>query len=165
MKKIRVKLLFEDEGFCKDTFITVYGSKRYFNRDTESGIWFSSDDLYFENGFPIDEDIIFEIFDEKLECIALDGNGDFDSKKPFVPLCERNKFRFEYMMLSRLKMDCDYYLGTYGCTSLWGVTIQKHIAEMRRLYDFVPEKPEWLTIEDIDEYERRMNILMNMKKK
>ena len=68
-------------------------------------------------------------------------------------------------MLSRLKMDCDYYLGTYGCTSLWGVTIQKHIAEMRRLYDFVPEKPEWLTIEDIDEYERRMNILMNMKKK
>lgn len=160
MKKIRVKLLHEDEGFCKDTFVTVSGTKKYFNRDTESGVWYTTSEGYggyFENGFPVDLNIMFEIFDDKLECIALDGNGDFDGKKPFVPLYKRNKFRFEYMILSRLKMDCDYYLGNGGGTNLWGVTVKEHIAEMRRLYDLVPEKPEWLTSKDIDEYERKMN--------
>ncbi len=27
---------------------------------------------------------------------------------------------------------------------------------MRELYDAVPQKPEWLTAEDIDRYEQRM---------
>lgn len=158
MKKVRVQLLFEDEGFCKDVFVTVHGSKRYFNRDTETGVWYSTDGLYFENEFPISEDVVFEIFDKELECIALDGNGEFERKKPFIPAYKRNDFRFEYMMLCRLRTDCDYYLG-YGnkCDKhLWAGSVDGQIAEMRRLYDIVPEKPVWLTAEDIDEYERMM---------
>lgn len=62
------------------------------------------------------------------------------------------------MMLDRLRIDCDYYLG-YGnkCDKyLWAGSVDGQIAEMRRLYDIVPEKPVWLTAEDIDEYERMM---------
>ena len=36
------------------------------------------------------------------------------------------------------------------------VAVEKQIAKMRELYDAVPDKPEWLTAEDIDRYEQRM---------
>lgn len=66
--------------------------------------------------------------------------------------------RFDYMLLSRLKQDCDYYLG-YGNRAekhLWAGDVDSQIAKMRELYAALPEKPEWLTAERIDEYERRM---------
>ena len=34
--------------------------------------------------------------------------------------------------------------------------IYSHIEEMRRIYDLLPEKPEWLTMEEIDSYAQRM---------
>ena len=63
-----------------------------------------------------------------------------------------------YMMLSRLKSDCDYYLGNGNRNprNLWAGDEAKQIAKMREYYDKVPEKPEWLTKEDIDDYEDKM---------
>ena len=63
-----------------------------------------------------------------------------------------------YMMLSRLKSDCDYYLGNGNRNprNLWAGDEAKQIAKMRELYDKVPEEPEWLTKEDIDSYEDKM---------
>lgn len=66
--------------------------------------------------------------------------------------------RSDYMLLSRLKQDCDYYLG-YGNRAekhLWAGDADSQVAKMRELYAVLPEKPEWLTAEQIDEYERRM---------
>lgn len=67
---------------------------------------------------------------------------------------------FEYSMLGRLKSDCDYFLGNgYGYEPhLWAGTVEKQIAEMKRRWlEFdEDEKPEWLTMEDIEKYERRM---------
>ena len=66
--------------------------------------------------------------------------------------------RFDYMLLSRLKQDCDYYLG-YGNRAekhLWAGDVDSQVAKMRELYAALPEKPEWLTADQIDEYERRM---------
>ena len=64
----------------------------------------------------------------------------------------------DYRLLSRLKADCDYFLGAGGRAEkhLWAGNVREQIAKMRELYDALPEKPEWLTMEDIDRYAQRM---------
>lgn len=68
--------------------------------------------------------------------------------------------KFRYMLLSRMKQDCDYYLG-YGNRStnhLWAGDEELQIACMKTLWNSFPDedKPEWLTWEELLEYERRM---------
>lgn len=65
---------------------------------------------------------------------------------------------FKYRLLSRCKSDCEYFLGNGNRNEkhLWGGTVKDHIGKMRELYNEVPEKPEWLTAEDIDRYEQLM---------
>ena len=64
----------------------------------------------------------------------------------------------EYRLLGRLKTDCDYFLGAGGRAEkhLWAGNVREQIAKMRELYAALPEKPEWLTPEDIDRYAQRM---------
>ena len=64
----------------------------------------------------------------------------------------------DYRLLSRLKVDCDYYLGAGGRAEkhLWAGSVEAQITKMRELYDALPEKPEWLTEQDIDRYESQM---------
>lgn len=64
----------------------------------------------------------------------------------------------DYRLLSRLKADCDYYLGAGGRAEkhLWAGSAEAQIAKMRELYDALSEKPEWLTEQDIDRYESQM---------
>lgn len=68
--------------------------------------------------------------------------------------------RFNYMMLDRLKSDCEYYLvnGGRNAKSLWAHDEQKQIDKMREIYDSLKIKPEWLTMEQIDEYAARMGV-------
>ena len=63
-----------------------------------------------------------------------------------------------YQLLSRLKADCDYFLGAGGRAEkhLWAGNVDGQIAKMRELYAALPEKPEWFTMEDIDRYAQRM---------
>ena len=63
-----------------------------------------------------------------------------------------------YQLLSRLKADCDYFLGAGGRAEkhLWTGNVDGQIAKMWELYAALPEKPEWLTMEDIDRYAQRM---------
>lgn len=69
--------------------------------------------------------------------------------------------RFNYMLLGRLKLDCEYYLGD-GCRnakqSLWEHDEQAQIDKMREIYDSLKIKPKWLTMEQIDEYAARMGV-------
>lgn len=72
----------------------------------------------------------------------------------------QNPNHFDYMMLSRLKMDCDYFLG-YGNRyegHLWAGNVPGQIAEMKKIWRKFPEegKPEWLTWKNILDYERKM---------
>lgn len=63
------------------------------------------------------------------------------------------------MLLDRLRCDCNYYLGHGNRDAkhaLWAGDEQEQINKMRELYDLVPEKPEWLTREQIDEYAAQM---------
>ena len=67
---------------------------------------------------------------------------------------------FEYSMLGRLKSDCDYFLGNGNGYEghLWAHTVEAQIKEMRDRWNAFEddEKPEWLTMEQIDEYEKLM---------
>ena len=78
-------------------------------------------------------------------------NGDGPNVVP------RN-FEFEYRRLSALKSDCEYFLGAGGRAQkhLSEGGIEAQIAKMRELYALLPDKPEWLTAEDIDRYEAQM---------
>jgi hypothetical protein len=69
-------------------------------------------------------------------------------------------YKFNYMMLSRSKGDCEYYLGHGNRNKriLRDGNVKEHIDGMKELYNSFPEgkKPEWLTFEDILDYEKRM---------
>lgn len=63
-----------------------------------------------------------------------------------------------YQLLARLKADNDYYLG-FGNRSekrLWAGNVKDQIAEMKKIYNELEVKPEWLTMEEIMAYEREM---------
>lgn len=68
------------------------------------------------------------------------------------------KPEFYYGLLDRMVQDCEYYLGVgYGFEKhLWAGSVERQIQAMREIYDALAKKPEWLTREDIDEYERKM---------
>lgn len=71
--------------------------------------------------------------------------------------------RYTYMFLHRLKSDNDYFLGNGdGYTQgLFMGNVKDQISLMRGLYDALKVKPEWLTKDDIDDYEEKM---VNYKK-
>lgn len=64
----------------------------------------------------------------------------------------------DYVLLDRLRADCDYFLGAGGRSEkhLWTGNVHVQIKKMRELYDALPEKPEWLTAEAIDRYAAQM---------
>ena len=67
---------------------------------------------------------------------------------------------FRYMLLGRLQMDCDYYLGNgqFCDKHLWANNVESQVKTMKDLYNSFDEdkKPEWISWEDIEEYERKM---------
>ncbi len=65
----------------------------------------------------------------------------------------------DYQLLDRLRSDCEYYLGAGQLSEkhLWAGSVEAQISKMRELYAALPEKPEWLTEQDIDRYEARMS--------
>jgi len=94
----------------------------------------------------------------------LDGEPDYeiDGEYEIIEDVERidERKRFSYMMLSRLKSDCKYFLG-YGNRNLRHLsdgTVAGHIEAMKKIWNGFAEdeKPEWLSMEEICEYERKM---------
>lgn len=74
----------------------------------------------------------------------------------------KNEPQFKYMLLDRLRMDCEYYLGNEGKTRhpkhLWAGNEKDQITVMKAIYNSFPddEKPEWLSEEKILDYEKQM---------
>lgn len=102
----------------------------------------SLDELIQNELAELDFDGLVSVSDEELESIGATPEQGSDG----------------YFLLSRLKADCDYFLGAGGRAEkhLWAGNVREQIAKMRELYDALPEKPEWLTMEDIDRYAQRM---------
>lgn len=66
---------------------------------------------------------------------------------------------FKYMMLGRLVQDCEYFInhGQRYEKHLWAGNIENHIKYMKEVYKLVPEKPEWLSLEEVERYEILIN--------
>ena len=92
----------------------------------------------------LDFDSLISVSEEELESVRVSQEN---------PLSQG-----DYRLLGRLKSDCDYFLGAGGRAEkhLWAGNVREQIAKMRELYATLPDKPEWLTPEDIDRYARRM---------
>ena len=102
----------------------------------------SLDELIQNELAELDFDDLISVSDEELESIGATPEQGSD----------------DYRLLSRLKADCDYFLDAGGRAEkhLWAGNVREQIAKMRELYAALPEKPEWLTLEDIDRYAQRM---------
>lgn len=75
------------------------------------------------------------------------------------PLTENNtNSEYQYMLLDRLKTDCEYFLGNGNRNEkhLWAGSVDAQIKEMKKIWNSLKEKPEWLTMEDINNYEKLM---------
>lgn len=65
---------------------------------------------------------------------------------------------FNYQLLGRLQQDCEYYLGhgNRDKKRLWALDESEQIAKMKELYEAFQEKPEWISLADIERYEAAM---------
>lgn len=64
-----------------------------------------------------------------------------------------------YMFLSRMQTDCKYFLDGHEYNKfLWAENPEKQIEYMKWLYNSFPDdkKPEWISMEEIEDYERQM---------
>ena len=65
--------------------------------------------------------------------------------------------KFRYILLSRMKSDCDYYLyATRSQRNLWAGNEEAHIKDMISLYLSLAEKPKWFTVKELDAYSVKM---------
>lgn len=105
--------------------------------------------------------------------------GDFDGE-PNIPISKIDKYKdlevkiirqdnkltetekFHYQMLSRLIEDCKYYLGhgNRNKKRLWANDEKTQISEIKKIYKGFSKskKPEWLTWEQILEFEKQMIV-------
>ena len=78
---------------------------------------------------------------------------------------DNNDPEFLYKMLGRLESDCKYFLGNGNGYEkhLWASTVDNQISAMKEIYNKLKEKPEWLSLEQINNYEKEMKIKLNEK--
>ena len=118
--------------------------------------------MYFGDGYTF---LPWNMLANIVNAMILDGDypaipeiTENKTEPPFPDDTEKYSYKFEYQLLSRLQSDCEYFLGNGNCWEkhLWAGNVDDQIAKMRELYDLLPEKPEWLTEQEIDSYEQRM---------
>lgn len=75
---------------------------------------------------------------------------------------EQKDNEFDYMLLGRLQSDCDYFLGNGNGYEghLHQLSVDAQITKMKELWNRLQEKPEWLSMEDIEQYEIDMTKLL-----
>lgn len=108
------------------------------------------------------------------ECGEICGEPEYQVNCPVI--CEqpfvRSAYEHEYRMLSRWKMDCEYFLGAGNGFEphLYFGSVEKICDAMEETWNKLPvdEKPEWLTMEQIQEYRKgmleRRNFRENLRK-
>lgn len=121
----------------------------------------------------VPEDMLFELL-MKYGGEYFESEYDKEPERTFMTQAEINSViknrvdellkgsdsKFAYMMLDRLRSDCEYYLG-YGnryAKRLRSGDERVHIAYMKEIWNRFPEdgKPEWLPYEKILDYEKQM---------
>lgn len=99
-------------------------------------------------------------------CPATDPEGEPDKMieceiEILNPRSEREEreraFKFDYMMLSRMQMDCKYYDSASHYNNAHGQTAKEMIENMKERWNKIPDdlKPVWISWEEILEYEKK----------
>ena len=82
---------------------------------------------------------------------------EVECENPFV----RDPREHDYRMLARYKADCEYFLGCGNGReeNLYFKHVNTHCDEMKKLWESFAEseKPEWLTLNQIEEYRKKMS--------
>jgi hypothetical protein len=138
-------------------------------------------DSYFHNGGSISDYKIFEGYDhyKSFPIYQVQGVGENEyvgdwhkdiktAEKELHGLLSNKKFSgggstlnnqsFDYMLLNRLQIDNDYFLGAGNRHEkhLWAGSVDEQIKEMKAIWHKLRVKPEWLSMEDILDYETKM---------
>ena len=80
------------------------------------------------------------------------------------PFTEKEKrmrwFRQDYMMLDRMRVDCEYYDTAAHYNNSHASTIRQTIDRMKEIWNKFPEdlKPEWISYEKILGYEKKFGL-------
>ena len=79
-----------------------------------------------------------------------------------IEIINRHDKKFKYQMLSRLEMDCQYYIGAgnYCSKHLWAGSEEDQISDMLALYYSFDrdDRPLWLTAGQIIDYGKQMGV-------
>ena len=123
---------------------------------------FKYDPLFKEMNWDMDtcKNAFEDSIDWFMDKFFIENEEDLDESKKVES--EENPQEFEYRLLSRLKSDCDYYLGNGNRDAehcLWAKNEQGQIDKMREIYNKLKEKPEWLSEEDINNYAKEMGVV------
>lgn len=108
----------------------------------------------------IDLNICVGDYDEPAYSVNAEDYELINNPKDDIDYDRNQEYENDYMLLGRLVQDCKYYLGNGNRFEgdLWAGSVDKQIAKMKELWDKFPEdmKPEWLSMEDIENYEKEM---------
>ena len=112
--------------------------------------WLSDDDiaeLIRLNDIESDEELLEENINSKLNV-----------GKEVKEIMTSGDEGYPYMMLGRLVQDCNYFLGYGKGTTkyLWAHNVEDQIALIKGIWNALKDKPEWLTMEDINKLEKDM---------
>ena len=105
------------------------------------------------------DDYPIRVLEEKVKNVDIKGAGNVEQEMNKAEILNQDK-EFKYQLLDRMRSDCEYYLG-YGnedAKCLWAGNEKEQIETMRAIYNSFSqnEKPEWITLEQIDGFEKEM---------
>lgn len=66
--------------------------------------------------------------------------------------------KFRYMILDRMCSDCKYAINWGDFHNMWMSDRESQIEVMKALYNSLPEKPEWISMSEIDTLDRQMKL-------
>lgn len=92
--------------------------------------------------------------------VRIEQKKEGKNMKTMQEIIATNDEKYRYMLLDRMRSDCAYFLGNGNrhVKYLWAGNVEDQIADMKMLWNsFKPcDKPEWLTMADIESLEKRM---------
>ena len=81
-----------------------------------------------------------------------------ESRKDYFDDALSGDSKFRYMLLDRMIQDCKYFIEHPNNKYLWAKTPEDQIQLMKELYNSFEEKPEWTSLEEIEELAKSMGV-------
>ena len=106
---------------------------------------------------------IFTIFAKDKAAIGSYRDDKLNINSVYIKENSESDIKHQYMLLNRMQSDCEYFLnhGNGNAKRLYMGDVKKQIAEMKKIWNNLKEKPEWLSMEEINDYEKQMLSKLN----